>query len=63
MDPSVNKLSVRSIVGEAEVAIKYKVSERCLLVKIGRAKGLHADDLRYPSPFITVDLYQRRYVI
>ncbi|XP_066923315.1 synaptotagmin-5-like [Clytia hemisphaerica] len=59
MDPSVNKLSVRSIVGEAEVAIKYNVSERCLLVKIGRAKGLHADDLRFPSPFIIVDLYQR----
>ena len=62
MDPSVNKFSTRSVVGEAEIAIKYKLSEKCLLVKVVKVKGLSSDVLNLPNPFLSVDLYEKKYV-
>ena len=63
MDPTVNKLSMRSIVGEIEVAAKYKLSEKYLLVKIGRAKGLSQEDMNFPNPYVVIDLYLKRYML
>lgn len=57
MDPSKNELSVRSIVGEIEVAAKYKLSDKYLLVKIGRAKGLVQEEMQFPNPYVLIDLY------
>jgi len=60
MDPSLNMFSMRSVVGELEIAVKYKHSDRYLLVKIGRGKGLHQEDMCFPSPYVTVDLFLKR---
>jgi len=51
---------MRSVVGELEIAVKYKHSDRYLLVKIGRGKGLHQEDMCFPSPYVTVDLFLKR---
>ena len=60
MDPSVNKISTRSVVGEAEIAIKFKLSEKCLLIRVGRVKGLSSDVLNLPNPYLTIDLYEQK---
>lgn len=60
MDPSISNLSMRSVVGEVEVAVKYKTSHQMLLVKIGRAKDLHQEDLEFPHPFVSVSLFENK---
>ena len=57
MDPSDNDLSARSIVGEIEVALKYKTNEELLLIKIGRAKDLNTDDQQSPNSYVSVSLF------
>lgn len=63
MDPSVNKMSTRSVVGEVEIAIKFKLSEKYLLVRVGRVKGLSSEVLTLPNPYLSIDLYEQKYVV
>lgn len=61
MDPSFVTSDSKLIVGEVELAIKYKPLEENLLVKICRAKKLQkTDSFGFPDPYVVVELSSKR---
>lgn len=63
MDPSLNNnASMRQIVGEVEVAIKFKPQDSILLIKVGRGRGLSKEEWSLsPDPFVAVDIFSTKY--
>lgn len=61
MDPSVVTSDSKLIVGEIEIAVKYKTYEENLLVKICKAKNLrNTESFDLPDPYVIVEMYTKR---
>eukprot|EP00794_Sanderia_malayensis_P006892 gene6892-7670_t len=61
IDPSSLDNTSTKVVGEIEIALKYKSSESTLLVKIGRAKNLESLDAHnLPNSFVEANLIIKR---
>lgn len=62
MDPSVVTSDSKLIVGEIEIAVKYKTYEENLLVKICKAKNLrNTESFGLPDPYVIVEMYTKRW--
>lgn len=58
MDPSVNTDLTNLIVGEIEVAVRFKLEDSLLLVKVGRGKDLPKEHgSPAPDPFVVADVF------
>lgn len=57
LDPTVTTVSSQTIVGQIEIAAKYKPLEKTLLVKVGRVKQLVKEGVGLPDPYVTIDLF------
>ena len=61
MDPSVVTSDSKLIVGEIEIAVKYKGYEENLFVKICKAKKLRiTESFGLPDPYVVVEMYAKR---
>lgn len=63
MDPTVTTVSSQTIVGQIEIAAKYKPLEKTLLVKVGRVKQLVKEGVGLPDPYVTIDLFPSRLIL
>jgi len=60
MDPTLPMENTNRVVGEIEVAVKYKILEETILVRVGRAKKLQkTDTIGLPDPYVTIDLFSK----
>lgn len=61
MDPSLVTLDSKLIVGEIEIAVKYKAYDENLLVKICKAKKLrNTESFSLPDTYVVVEMYPKR---